>query len=96
MGLPKKTSRPITVDGTDFRWAESVASPYGERCQINVTVESQVGTKKRIYANCVCKTDWSGDREYITLTKDVATIIRHAIENGWDQLCRKGDCAKES
>ena len=41
---------------------------------------------KRIYANCVCKMDWSGDREKLTLPKNVAAVIQHAIGNGWDPV----------
>jgi hypothetical protein len=91
MGLPKKTSRPIRVDETDYRWAESVTPLDGNSCQINVTIESQVGTTKRIYANCVCKMDWSGDREKLTLPKNVAAVIQHALENGWDPVSATED-----
>ena len=82
MGLPKKTSRPIRVDEVDYRWAESVTLLTEQTYQINLTIESQLGTTKRIYANCVCKMDWSGDREKLTLPKNVAAVIQHALDNG--------------
>mgnify|MGYP001163886923 FL=1 len=91
MSLPKKTSRKITVDGIDYRWSESVTFTDDGNCQINLTIESQVATTKRIYATSVCRADQSGDREKITLPKDVADVIQDAVANGWDPLTTDKD-----
>lgn len=91
MGLPKKTSRPIRVDGNDYRWTESVVLHDDGDYQINLTIESQVGTKKRIYANCRCQMDRFGDREKLTLPKNVAAVIQHVQEFGWDPVAASKD-----
>ena len=84
MALPRKPARKITVGGVDYRWSESVTNAADGNCQINLTIESQVGTTKRIYATTVCRCDQSGDREKITLPADVAEVILDVVANGWD------------
>ena len=91
MSLPNKKSRKITVDEIDYRWSESVTFTNDGNCQINLTIESQVATTKRIYATSACRMDQSGDREKITLPKDVADVIQDAVANGWDPLTTDKD-----
>lgn len=91
MSIPKKTSRPIRINEIDYRWAESVVPLDDGYCQINLTIQSRVGTMRRIYAKCVCKMDWSGGREKLTLPGHVAAVIRHVQEQGWDPLAATED-----
>lgn len=91
MSLPGKTSRNIIVDGIKYRWSESVTDRDDGNCQINLTIESQVATTKRIYATSVCRCDQSGDREKITLPTDVAEVIQDVVANGWDPLTTETD-----
>jgi hypothetical protein len=84
MALPKKTSRKIIVDNVAYRWSESVTNLPSPNCRINLVIQATSGTKRRIYTNCVCRLDKSGDREKITTPKSVAAVIRYALSQGWD------------
>jgi hypothetical protein len=89
MALPKR-SRKIAVGGIDYRWAESVTIGEGGSW-LNLTIESQAGSNKRIYARCPLEWDRSGNRDKIVMPKNVAAVIQYAVEDGWDPISATED-----
>jgi hypothetical protein len=87
MALPKKKSRPITIDGVTYRWLVGPNDGY------NVFVAEKEETKKsriEVYFETDINKFWvefpyvEGLNLKIIKPKDAEIIIRQALESGWD------------
>lgn len=89
MAIPKKGSRPITVDGQGYRWfvrrRPTVGAGSGSN-PLTVAVSSEVPRSASLVANVATRRpDASLHSEATAVTPgDVAELIRLAIRRGWD------------
>ncbi|MBB4936074.1 hypothetical protein FHR32_000379 [Streptosporangium album] len=89
MAMPRKGSRPISVDGTAFRWRIRHRPTY---CQGNgwspltVTVErtEEPGRVLVVSLPCARPDNRLGERTIAVRPALVAGCIRRAIEQGWN------------
>lgn len=89
MTIPKKGSRPITVDGQDYRWFVRRKPTEGAGSGSNpltVAVSSDVPRSASLLVTLATnRPDASLHSEVTAVTPgDVAELIRVAIRHGWD------------
>ncbi|WP_197048702.1 hypothetical protein [Streptosporangium roseum] len=89
MTMPRRGSRPISVDGTAFRWRIRPRPTY---CQGNgwspltVTVEraEEPGRVLVVSLPCARPDNWLGERTIAVRPALVAGCVRRALEQGWN------------
>ena len=93
MALPKKKSRPITVNNEQFRYVISTGK-YNENWEfdLNVTVQTATGEGAILKVEGLVTRDFWLDfpydvttrEDYPVLTpKDISLIIKNSISQGW-------------
>ncbi|MGB3637096.1 MAG: hypothetical protein WBA39_05825 [Rivularia sp. (in: cyanobacteria)] len=90
MGIPKKGSRKITVDGENFIWlirrkATFYQTDYGIGF-LNVAVEhaEESGSKLIIMTNKPHPKDWAKTEVKTVVPSEVSSWIHQAIKGGWE------------
>ncbi|MEV0202694.1 hypothetical protein [Nonomuraea sp. NPDC050691] len=88
MAMPKKGSRPITVDGIAFRWRVSHRPTYSADkswSPLTFAVERAEGPGSVLVVSLPCARpdNWSGERTIAIRPVLVAGCIRRALEQGW-------------
>ena len=89
MAIPKTGSRPITVDGNDYRWLVRRKPTYSQAngwTPMTVAVSSTVPKGSSLVATLATnRPDTWVDTENKAITPgDVASLIRLAIARGWN------------
>jgi hypothetical protein len=86
MVLRKKNSRIITVENVRYRW---VISPNNGYCVLVVQKDEVAGSKLEVYFNTDINSFWVTFPNVADLNlkllkpKEVESIIRQALEQGW-------------
>jgi len=89
MAIPKTGSRPISVDGVEYRWLIRRKATYGQSDygvgRIHVAVEhaKAPGTTLVLFTDRPHPKDWATREVHPVTPSDVANWIRKAIELGW-------------
>ena len=99
MALPKKLSRAISVDGSDYRWATSVtlnkSASAATNFALTLIVETTGNTNCRIYDRAVFPEvldpaweGWYGNFQdnLLIMPRHVATVVESAIASGWNPI----------
>ena len=90
MGISKRKSRKITVEGHDYRWSPSQDSGYmvlvvqdysGEGKKLEIIVSDD---KNIVIENGSYSIEHGDSNKLIITPKLVAALIRDAIKLGWD------------
>ena len=91
MSLAAKGSRPITVDGTAYRWAVSPDSGYNA---IVVQAANGNGAKLRVYVSYtnIRYASANADGQLAVTPALVTSIIRQARQSGWQPDENGSDC----
>lgn len=89
MAMPKKGSRLITVDGTDFCWRVSHRPTYSQGnswSPLTFAVEraEEPGGVLVVSLPCARPDNWSGERTIAVRPVLVAGCVRRALDQGWD------------
>ncbi len=89
MGIPKKGSRKITVDGENFIWLIRRKATYGQTdfgVGLNVAVEhaEESGSKLIILTDKPHPKDWATIQVKPVIPSEVASWISQAIIAGWE------------
>lgn len=89
MGIPKKGSRKITVDGENFIWLIRRKATYGQTdfgVGLNVAVEhaEESGSKLIILTDKPHPKDWATTKVKPVIPSEVASWISQAIIAGWE------------
>ncbi|MDP9866571.1 MULTISPECIES: hypothetical protein [Streptosporangium] len=89
MTMPRKGSRPITVDGTAFRWRIGHRPTYSQGngwTPLTVAVERAEAPGRVLVVSLPCARpdNWDGERTIAVRPVLVAGCIRRALEQGWD------------
>ena len=89
MGIPKKGSRKITVDGEPFIWLIRKKATYGQTdfgVGLNVAVEhaEESGSKLIILTDKPHPKDWATREVKAVTPSEVASWINRAIKAGWE------------
>ncbi|WP_347219248.1 hypothetical protein [Chryseobacterium sp.] len=82
MALPKKTSRNITINGSEYRW---LASGNDDIINLIITLKENSGQKLFAHFDYVTATE-NGDIWMEITPEVVRKVIEYGILNGW-----KGD-----
>ena len=88
MGIPKKGSRKITVDGENFIWLIRRKATYSQTdfgMGLNVSVEHAEGTGSKlvILTDKSHPKDWSTNEVKPVTPSEVELWIHQAIKSGW-------------
>ena len=95
MAIPKKGSRPITVDGSDYRWLVRRKPTYSQAngwTPMTVAVSSAVPRASSLGATlAVNRPDAWVDAQNKAITPgNVAKLIRLAVARGWNPAAPGG------
>ncbi|MFC4011598.1 hypothetical protein ACFOY2_30510 [Nonomuraea purpurea] len=90
MAIPKKGSRPITVDGTVYRWRvrhKPIRGQGNSWDPLTFAVEraEEPGGVLVVSLPCARPDNWRGQRTIPVRPVLVAGCIRRAVEQGWNQ-----------
>lgn len=84
MGIPKKGSRKIDVDGKGFRFlVREKKIPDFEDLKLSVTVQEEADKPGRCF-----QFDWP--HGHFVTPEDVKVAVRDAMKAGWDPWSRGG------
>jgi hypothetical protein len=89
MSLSRKGSRPITVDGTRYRWYVRRKPSYGQGlAQSNLTVAVELDAPARgsvlvVDVGQPRPDNWLGRPAAVVTPRDVAEFVREARRAGW-------------
>ena len=99
MGIPRKKSRPIEVEGRKYRWLPKHGKGRiigNSRCTMHLIIQIDDKRPGRILSTWLSSKNWKGDprdpeNNYYThraaLTpKDVREVILKGLELGWDPM----------
>ncbi|MEU4702188.1 hypothetical protein [Nonomuraea dietziae] len=89
MAMPTKGSRPISVDGTAFRWRiryKPTSCEGNGWSPLTITIErtEEPGRVLVVSLPCARPDNWHGERTIAVRPALVAGCIRRAIEQGWN------------
>ena len=100
MGIPTKKSRPITVDGREFRWMVRPEGSVGFDWHTVLTVQEAADHPGAVLQVPLYAKETVGmkpsmldeDRapDVPITPEDVADVVRAAIRSGWDPSARGG------
>ncbi|WP_329428801.1 helix-turn-helix domain-containing protein [Streptosporangium sp. NBC_01495] len=89
MAIPKKGSRPISVDGTAYRWRIRHKPTYSQGNSwgpLTYAVELAEGRGRVLLVELPCSRPdaWLGERTMTVRPALVAATIQRALDRGWD------------
>lgn len=85
--MPRKGSRPIHVEGADYRWRVRPGSVN----RLTVSVESADGGRTLVLVFDLPPLDiWLGEAGAVARPADVAAAIAAATKAGWDPRSKGG------
>src|SRR5262245_9970877 len=85
MGLARRESRPITVDGASYRWKVRGSATYAQSqgwTPLEFAVESGAGAKLVVQLPAYRPDSWGGPQMTVR-PRFVATCIQRARHLGW-------------
>jgi hypothetical protein len=96
VAIPKKGSRPITVDGRSYRWRIRGRPTYSQAngwAALSIAVSTDVPSSSTLVAKLTRNRPdaWINPDGTPVTPGDVASVIRHAIKVGW----RPGEPGKQ-